>query len=688
MNSTLWRDLVSHPLCQGAMAVLIIVGVAAPSCSGEDGGASSDQTAASSSTPPSPPPPPPSTPAPAPSLNLTESDVTTIVIQAVNQAAALGAPATIAVVDRVGNVLEVTQMTGAPPMATVTSRTGVATTNFAATPPTENGLEGVMVPTTLAAISKALTGAYLSSSQGNAFSTRTANQIIQQHFNPGVADTPSGPLFGVQFSQLPCSDFNTVAPTIAGATSAGPHRSPLGFAADSGGLPIYKNGMLEGGIGVMSEATYSLNLDVFNVPIDNDEVIAIAGVTGYEAPSNITAPNIAVNGLTLQYTEATIANLAAPVTASGGFAPVMVTGFFPGPANGHAAIAGTTYGTPASGIVPDGTIGPVLYPGVRAYVFTDGDGNVLYAPTNGLVPGLGLAITAGEAQQLMTSALAIAMQTRAAIRVPLGSFAQVNVTIVDLDGNVLAQARTPDAPIFGADVSRQKARTAVFFSRPDAASTINAITIMASTPTGSFAEYITASQTLVEPSVFADGIAWSEVALGAIARPFYPDGIDGNPPGSLSLPFGTRWSIFTTGIQTDLIVPDAINAVVAVEQNKDNAAPPAAGCANNPIPTTIPGVELPIVSGGKTQLADGMQIFSGGVPIYRGNILVGGIGVSGDGIQQDSLVAYLGLENGPDTLNNAPADIRADQLSAGGVMLRYINCPPSPFLNSTVQNAC
>jgi uncharacterized protein GlcG (DUF336 family) len=690
MNS-IRRDLLSHSLCQVAIAVLIVLGAAAPSCGGGDGGASSDQTSASSSSPPPPTPQPASTPAPSPSQNLTESDVTTIVIQAVNQATALGAPATIAVVDRVGNVLEVTQMAGAPPMATITSRTGVATTNLPpAMPVTVNGLEGVPVPTTLAAISKAVTGAYLSSSQGNAFSTRTANQIIQEHFDPGVAGTPSGPLFGVQFSQLPCSDFNTVAPTTAGATNVGPHRSPLGFAADSGGLPIYKNGILEGGIGVMSEATYSLNLNIFNVPIDNDEVIAIAGVAGYEAPSNITAPNIAVNGLTLQYTDATMANLAAPVNATGGFAPLTVTGFFPGPANGHAAIAGTTYGTPASGIVPDGTIGPVLYPGVTAFVFTDGNGNVLYPPTNGLVPGSGLAITASEAQQLMISALAVAMQTRAAIRVPLGSFAQVNVTIVDLDGNVLAQARLPDAPIFGADVSRQKARTAVFFSRPDAASTINAITIPSSTsfPTGTFAQYITASQNLVEPFVFADGFAWSEVALGSIARPFYPDGIDGNPPGSLSLPFGTRWSIFSTGIQTDLIVPDAVAAVVAVEQNNDNAAPPAAGCGSNPIPTIIPGVELPIVSGGKTQLANGMQIFSGGAPIYRGDILVGGIGVSGDGIQQDSLISFLGVQNGPDTLNNAPADIRADQLSAGGVRLRYVNCPPSPFLNSTVQNAC
>lgn len=659
------RDLLSHPLCQVAMAVLIVLWVSAPNCSGGDGGSSSDQSLASSSSPPSPPPtPPPSTPAPAPALNLTENDVNTVVLQAMNQASARGAPATIAVVDRVGNVLAVTQMLGAPPDLTVTSGDGVV-----------GGLENVTVPggAPLGAISKALTGAYLSS-QGNAFSTRTANQIIQQHFNPGVADTPSGPLFGVQFSQLPCSDFNTVAAVTPGATNPGPHRSPLGFAADSGGLPIYKNGMLQGGIGVMSKATYSLNLNVLNVPIDNDEVIAIAGVTGYDAPQNIQASTIAVGGLTLQYTDATAANFAAPVIAAGSFTPTPVTGYFAGPAQGHTAIAGLTYGTAPSGIVPDGTIGPTLYPGANAYVFTDGNGNVLYAPTNGLVPGFGQAITAGEAQLLMISALKVAFSARAAIRNPLGSFAQVNVTIVDLDGNVLAQARTPDAPIFGADVSRQKARTAVFFSRPDAASTIKAVTISASTDTGTFADYITRSQSLVEPSVFANGIAWSEVAIGEIARPFYPDGIDGNPPGSLSLPFPTRWSIFSTGLQTDLIVPDVVNAT---------APPPAAGCANNG-----GSGELPIVSGGKTQLADGMQIFSGGVPIYRGDILVGAIAVSGDGIQQDSLIAFLGLEDGPITLNNAPADIRADQLSVGGVFLRYTNCPPSPFLNSNEQNAC
>ena len=53
------------------------------------------------------------------------------------------------------------------------------------------GLEGLKFPVDAApvviddqaAIAKAVTGAYLSS-EGNAFSTRTASQIVQEHFNP------------------------------------------------------------------------------------------------------------------------------------------------------------------------------------------------------------------------------------------------------------------------------------------------------------------------------------------------------------------------------------------------------------------------------------------------------------------------------------------------------------------------
>jgi uncharacterized protein GlcG (DUF336 family) len=470
-----------------------------------------------------------------------------------------------------------------------------------------------------------------------------------------------------------------------GGTSAGPHRSPLGFSADSGGIPLYKNGILAGGIGIMTKAVYSDNLNTFAVPIDDDEVIALAGQTGYAPPPAITADNIAVGGLTFQYVNATSANFAAPVAATGTFTPTVVPGFYPGPAAGHTAIAGLTYGSSdgASGIAPDGALGPVLYPGTTqtSFVFTDGNGNVRFAPTNGLVPA-GQAITAAEAQQLMTSTLNVAYAARAAIRIPTNTHAQITAAIVDLDGNVLAQARTPDAPVFGADVSSQKARSAVFFSRTDAAATINAITIPAATVPRTFADYITRSQILLGPSAFANGIAFSEVGIGDISRPFYPDGIDGNPPGSLSIPFAL-WSIFSTGFQLDLIKPDFVNALNGITA-------PKAGCSTGL--NTAKG--LSALSGGTTLLANGPQIFSGGFPIYRGNTLVGGIGISGDGIQQDSLISFLGLQNfteptgGVIPLTHAPAAIRSDLLAPGGINLRYVNCPAAPFLNSTVQNPC
>jgi uncharacterized protein GlcG (DUF336 family) len=662
------RGLLSHPGFKAAVVFLSLWCAAPSGCGGGGGGPTTSGGPTNNLA---------LTPEIAPNggaANLSQTDVNTIVLQAIHEATARGAPATIAVVDRVGNVLTVTQMPGAPTGVTITSNRGVTTglENPAVLPPGA-------VPSTLAAISKALTGAYLSSN-GNAFTTRTANQIIQEHFNPGITDTPAGPLFGVQFSQLTCSDFNTPATPVVGGTAAGPHSSPLGFAADSGGLPIYKNGVLAGGIGIMTKTTYSLDLNIFNVDIDNDEVIALAGQVGFAPPTQIEADNIAVNGNTLRYTDATTANLAAPVAAVGMFTPLAVPFFFAGPAPGQMSIAGLTYGSldGLSGVVVDGTFGPVLYPGTAfpAFVFTNGAGTVLYPPINGLVP-VGAAITAAEAQQMMTSALNVAFSARAGIRVPTNSFAQVTVTIVDLDGNVVAQARTPDAPVFGADVSRQKARSAVFFSRTDAAAKIDGIAAPSpSTSDHTFANYIARSQSLVGPTVFADGTAWSEVAIGDISRPFYPDGIDGNPPGSLSLPFA-NWSVFSTGLQLDLVAQDIVNGTAG--------AHPATGCAT----TGIGGApELPPVSGGKTQLANGLQIFSGATPIYRGTTLVGAIGVSGDGIQQDSMISFLGIQNGPTTLNNAPAAIRADQLAPGGVNLRYVNCPASPFLNSPVQNPC
>ena len=91
-----------------------------------------------------------------------------------------------------------------------------------------------------------------------------------------------------------------------------------------------------------------------------------------------------------------------------------------------------------------------------------------------------------------------------------------------------------------------------------------------------------------------------------------------------------------------------------------------------------------------------MLFRSGGVPIYRNvgssSQLIGAIGVSGDGVDQDDMIAFLGLSNAAALLGNglgqAPAARRADSLRLAGGQLRYVQCPQAPFNNSSEQNVC
>ena len=93
-----------------------------------------------------------------------------------------------------------------------------------------------------------------------------------------------------------------------------------------------------------------------------------------------------------------------------------------------------------------------------------------------------------------------------------------------------------------------------------------------------------------------------------------------------------------------------------------------------------------------SEVGSGFQIFPGSVPIFRGDALIGGIGISGDGVDQDDLVAFLGLHEASQALggaiNNAPPAIRADTIEVDGVRLRFVSCPPSPFLDSSAQSVC
>lgn len=607
---------------------------------------------------------------------LTMPEVKRILAQAVAEAGARSAAATIAVVDRSGNPLGVFRMTGADPSLTTDGRRGVS-----------GGLDNVsVVPSTLGALSKAITGAYLSS-EGNAFSTRTASQIIQLHFYPGEEGQPSGPLFGVQFSQLPCSDL--AARLVTGLRpSPGPHRAPLGLAGDPGGLPLYKNGVPVGGIGVLADGVYGVDRDIRDRDQDLDELIALAGSHGFEAPADRRADRITVDGKPLRFADATAGDLRSDPAGAPDFdtmvdvtlgARVSVRGYMD--TGDSAIVAGTAFGQPGSGVRP--ATGALA--ALDAFVLVDGADAPRYAPAGGTDASAvgGDVLTAAETAQLLASALAVANRSRAQIRRPLGTPARVTVAVVDSFGAVLGVARTRDAPVFGTDVALQKARTASFLSNAGAAADLAATpdtTYLASGETSSIADYVPALRDFLGlPTALADGaIAWSDRAVGNLSRAYFPDGVTATGAGPLSKPVG-EWSPFSTGLQLDLVNNALVQHVTYVLGGGSDVA--SGNCTG-----------LPNTANGTNRLRNGIQIFPGAVPIYRGTTLVGGIGVSGDGVDQDDMVAFLGLHEGAlalgTNLNHAPAAMRADTLAPQGVRLRYVQCPQAPYYASDAQNVC
>ena len=651
-----------------ATASLTAITLVLSSCGG---GNSSGTTPAPSPTPTANPAPPPAGGnfTPPASESLTAVEVQAIVAQAVGEAQRRNLPSVIAVVDRVGNVLAVFRMNG----ARATARTSALTEAGLNSPFVD--AQGLDVPAEIAAISKAVTGAYLSSG-GNAFSSRTASQIVQQHFPPAPSTRglESGPLFGVQFSQLPCSDLSARFQAAGGAAALiGPKRAPLGLAADAGGLPLYKNGVIVGGIGVMGDGDYGFDPNTLDVDNDAEEAIAFAGIQGFAPSDAIRADRITVDGTTLRFSDITSANIGplsnnfAAINGTAG-ALMAVRGY-----SNAAVIAGAIYGTEASGIR---AARAAEFNNTDAFILTDGSGNNRFPIRAGTdIASIAQPLTAAEVRAILEEAFTVLTRARGQIRRPLDSRMQASISIVDTHGEVLGIVRSPDAPIFGTDVSLQKARTSMFFSNSQAAANLLAAG-------AGIAPFVAAMRTFLgDPQSLTGNVAYGNRSVGNLARPYFPDGELGRPPGPLSRPI-EDFNPFAVGLQVQLVAGNIIQHAQFVAQASANDT--AQRCTT-----------LPDAAAGQNRLENGIQIFPGGVPIYRGNTLIGGIGVSGDGIDQDDMVSFLGLHNAGarvGTVGNAPNAIRADRVvvnvGSARVRLRYISCPFAPFLDTNTQNVC
>jgi uncharacterized protein GlcG (DUF336 family) len=123
------------------------------------------------------------------------------------------------------------------------------------------------------------------------------------------------------------------------------------------------------------------------------------------------------------------------------------------------------------------------------------------------------------------------------------------------------------------------------------------------------------------------GIAVSNRTIGFGAQPLYPPGIDGSGAGPF---FG-------------LFQSDAANPCT---QGSQTANP---------------------------QHQSGIVFFPGSVPLYHGGNLAGGLGVSGDGVDQDDYVTFLGAQG-----FLPPTNLWADNLFVDGVRLPFLKFPRNP----------
>ncbi|MEO6326010.1 MAG: heme-binding protein [Thermoanaerobaculia bacterium] len=521
----------------------------------------------------------------------------------------------VAVVDRAGTILGVWARPGA---------TGAAI---------PAGLTRAPIPDI--AVSTARTTAYFSNDQAP-LSSRTVRFISGIHFPPGIRNTANAPLYGVENINRGCT-LDVLGPAIfnspidrarsidgtldpvnnpcnpqsqkgcavglpirddevspskllyrlgisTGKTDLRDLTSGEELAVNPGGIPLFRNNKLIGGVGVAGVSPERAEFAAL--------VGAITGVTGITTAINFPNPlpspgAIYIGGLKLPFK-----NEGSENRPDGSTAGSITTGsFIIGPLSGRQAPE--TY-----------TIGP------RA-----------------AVTGTANKLTLADVTRIVNQARAQADLTRAGVRLPLTQKASFIIAVTDQGGNILAEYRQVDALFDAVDVVPSKARNAYYFSTREGYEVLKSYL-------GEFANY---SWTPDPPA--GQGWALTSRTLSFGGQPLFPPGIDLESPPTPGPWFG-------------LFLYDTRNP--CTEGNGPSRGGNRAFLNQN-----------------------GITWFPGSVPLYKNGELVGGLGVSGDGVEQNDLVSAAGGAG-----FEPPPSLRVDNsfitYNGNSIRLPYLKFPRNP----------
>lgn len=283
-------------------------------------------------------------------------------------------------------------------------------------------------------------------------------------------------------------------------------------------------------------------------------------------------------------------------------------------------------------------------------------------------------ISVADVQDIVLKSVQQSLETRAAIRLPFNQPASMVIAVTAKDGEILGLFRMPDSTVFSIDVSVAKARNVAYYADPDALQPEDQL-----------------------PGVPA-GVAFTNRTFRFAGLPRFPEGIDGAPPAPFSqlnddpnidrytplfvepqVPGQVFIDVVGTGLQNGTPAPASqFQSVVGFDSFN-----PGTNFRDNRTNNVLNPLD-PAFFNNTLLNRNGIVFFPGSAPLYENNALIGGFGISGDGVDQDDVVTFAGKIN----FDTPQSVLRSDQVVFAGVRLPYqkFNRQPNIFAVGDERN--